>query len=95
MQKLYFLSDPPHLVKDFQNNWENSHGHLNTRKHVLSNEIVISSCNKVILYRVLSAKIEIIVFYILKLLLPKENKQANKKQMISSAMICFVLGIHN
>ena len=95
MQKLYFLSDPPYLVKDFQNNWENSHGHLNTRKLVLSNEIVISSCNKVILYRVLSVKIEIIVFYILKLILPKENKHANKKQMISSAMICFVLGIHN
>ena len=41
-RKLYFFSDPPHLVKALHNNWENSHGHLNTRNLVVSNDIVVS-----------------------------------------------------
>ena len=49
-RKLYLFSDPPHLVKTLQNNWENSRGHLNTRNLVVSNEIVMSSSNKFILY---------------------------------------------
>ena len=47
-RKLYFFSEPPHLVKTLRNNWENSNGHLNTRNLVLSNEIVMSSSNKFI-----------------------------------------------
>ena len=41
-RKLYFFSDLPHLVKTLRNNWENSHGHLNTRNLVVSNDIVMS-----------------------------------------------------
>ena len=41
-RKLYFFSDPPHLVKALRNNWENSHGHLNTRSLVVSNDILVS-----------------------------------------------------
>ena len=84
-RKLYIFSDAPQLAKTLRNNWENSHGHLNTRNLVVSNDIVMSSSNKFILYRTLSAKMNIINFCTFKLILPQENKEANKKQLICSA----------
>lgn len=30
-RKLYFICDPPHLIKTVRNNWENSHGNRNSR----------------------------------------------------------------
>lgn len=30
-RKIYFFSDPPHLIKTIRNNFENSHGRNNTR----------------------------------------------------------------
>ena len=41
-RKLYFFSDPPQLVKTLRNNWEKSHGHLNTRNLLVSNDVVVS-----------------------------------------------------
>ena len=84
-KKLYFFSDPPHLVKTLRNNWENSHRHLNARNLVVSNDIVMSSGNKFILHRTLSVKMKIINFCTFKLILPQENKEANKKQLTYSA----------
>ena len=84
-KKLCFFSDPPHLVKTLRNNWENSHRHLNTRNLLVSNDIVMLSGNKFILYRTLSVKMKIINFCTFKLILPQENKEANKKQLICPA----------
>ena len=41
-RKLYFFSDSLHLLKTLRNNWENSHGHLNTRNLVVNNYILVS-----------------------------------------------------
>lgn len=30
-RKIYFICDPPHLIKTVRNNWENSHGNKNSR----------------------------------------------------------------
>ena len=35
-RKMYFISDPPHLIKTLRNNIENSHGHNNTRNLMVS-----------------------------------------------------------
>ena len=35
-RKIYFISDPPHLMKTLRNNFENSHGHNNTRQLTVS-----------------------------------------------------------
>ena len=36
-KKIYFICDPPHLIKTLRNNFENSHGHNNTRNLYVSN----------------------------------------------------------
>ena len=33
---MFFISDPPHLIKTLQNNLEISHGHHNTRQLIVS-----------------------------------------------------------
>ena len=35
-RKVYFISDPPRLIKTLRNNFENSHGHNNTRNLMVS-----------------------------------------------------------
>ena len=35
-EKIFFISDPPHLIKTLRNNLENSHGHHNTRQLIVS-----------------------------------------------------------
>ena len=35
-EQIFFISDPPHLIKTLVNNLENSHGHLNTRHLIVS-----------------------------------------------------------
>lgn len=40
-RKIYFFSDPPHLVKTLRNNLENSHGNRNTRNLIVSFYILI------------------------------------------------------
>ena len=35
-RKIYFISDPPHLIKTLRNNFENSHSHNNTRHLMVS-----------------------------------------------------------
>lgn len=35
-RKIFFFSDPPHLMKTLRNNFENSHGHKNTRHLMVS-----------------------------------------------------------
>ena len=84
-RKLYLFSDPSHLMKTFRNNWENSHGHVNTTSLMVSNNTVMLSINKFILYKKWSAKMKIIDFCAFKLIFPQENKEANKKQLIYSA----------
>ena len=49
----FLLTRRMHLGKTLRKIWENSHGHLNTKNLVVSNEIVMSSSNKFILYRTL------------------------------------------
>ena len=76
-RKPYFFSDPPHLVKTLQNNWENSHGHLNTRNLVVSNEIVMSSSDKFI-FTEHQQKCRLLVFAPLNSIFPRKQRSKQK-----------------
>ena len=43
-RKIFFFSDPLHLIKTIRNNFENSGGHSYTRNHMVSEASIFSLC---------------------------------------------------